>query len=266
MRRSSQSAVETDEVQPIFLISAPRSGSSWLRDLLRLHPQIAAGEETYAFEAIAQLAATIERRAERGQGLLARGYLDRTALYAACAQFFRAAVHTHVDGRPYFLEKTPLNTDLLPLIHAVFPRAPVLHLIRDGRDVAYSMLAGREQRRHLPTTVAGCAERWLRIRQVLDFGRAHPALYAEVRYEAAVADPAGELRRLFQFLDLSLSESDLAAMCAAAARPVHPSGASASLGYRDKWRAAFSAEDVATFKQIAGVLLIELGYERNDDW
>jgi hypothetical protein len=270
MRRLGQSSAEAtsaaSNVVPIFLISAPRSGSSWLRNLLGLHPDIATGPETYAVEALAQLLATIERRAGRGQGLLARGYLDRPALYRACARFFRDAVASQVAGRAYFLEKTPLNTDFVDVIHAVFPAARLLHLIRDGRDVTYSMVLGQARGRHFPDTLRGCAERWARIERVMRFGRSHAELYCEIRYEAALADLRAELTRVFAFLRLPLPEPVLAAMQAAARTAVHPSPETATHGYREKWRGGFSAADVAAFKEAAGALLVELGYEHDGNW
>jgi hypothetical protein len=232
-----------------------------------LHPDVASGPETYAFEALAQLLAAIERRGRRGQGLVAAGYLDQGELHALCAQWFRAAVARNAGGRAYFLEKTPLNTAFVEVIDALFPAAPILHLVRDGRDATWSMLtAGRERKMHLPDTLRGCAERWRAIEAVLRFGRAHPERYCEIRYEDALADLRGTLVRIFAFLALPLPDGVLAQMCAVAERAVHPSRASHQRGYRGKWREGFSADDVHTFKQIAGDLLIELGYERDADW
>src|SRR5262245_11110901 len=229
MRERGQSSVGMAPVTPIILACAPRSGSSWLRNVLGVHPAIATGPETYAFEAIAGLLASIERRAAHGQGLLARKYFTAQELHQACADFFLSAIRSRTKGRPYFIEKTPLNTDFIDIIHAVFPHAKMIHIIRDGRDVAYSMLAAQRQRRyHLPDTVRGCAERWGLSAAVTEFGRTHPELYCEVRYEALLADLSAELTRIFAFLYLRLDAPVLAAMCGQASCPPSPSDETAA--------------------------------------
>ena len=263
----SRDSAGAAELEPIFLVCAPRSGSAFLRNVLGTHPAIACGPETYAFEAIGQLLAAVDRRSARGQGLVGRGYLDEAGLRRAAAEFFRTAVATRTGTRRYFVEKTPMNTDLLAVIDRIFPDAKLVHLIRDGRDVACSMMAAeRERRMQLPTTVVQCAERWRKIGKVIDFGRRHPERYCEVRYEAALADLAGELRRIFAFLGIALSDGELRAMQAEAEKVVHPSAASAADGYVGKWRAAFSSDDVRAFKDTAGELLRELGYVPDDRW
>jgi hypothetical protein len=255
------------DFNPIFLLSAPRSGSAWLRDMLGEHPEIATGPETYAFEALGWFLATVEGRSDRGQGLLGAGYIDRRGLGRACAELYRTAVGSRLAGRAYFVEKTPLNTDFIEAIDLAFPAAKLLHLVRDGRDVICSMMAAnRERGMILPDTVRGGALRWKRIERVTRFGRQHPERYCEVRYEALLADPRPELQRIFAFLAVALPGAVLEHMCAAAATPRHPSRASAAHGYIGKWRRTFSAEDVRVFKETAGRLLIDLGYEGDGDW
>jgi hypothetical protein len=48
------------------------------------------------------------------------------------------AAFTRRRGRARFMEKTPSNCFRVPFIHAVFPDARFLHVVRDGRDVAFS--------------------------------------------------------------------------------------------------------------------------------
>jgi hypothetical protein len=252
---------------PIFLLSAPRSGSAWLRDVLGAHPDIASGPETYAFEALGWFLAVVEERARSEKGLLGAGYVDRVELGRACAQLYRSAIASRVGGRAYFVEKTPLNTDFLDVIDLAFPAAKVVHLVRDGRDVACSMITARRERgMSLPADVRGATARWRRIERVIAFGERHPERYCEVRYEALVAALRPQLERLFAFLEIPLVDSVLDRMCEVGRNVKHPSAVTGAAGFLGKWRASFSPEDVRVFKEGAGRLLIHLGYERDDRW
>jgi Sulfotransferase family len=55
---------------------------------------------------------------------------------------FRAAVERQRTGIPgadsLWGWKNPRTTNLLPVLHAVYPDAPTAQLVRDGRDMAYS--------------------------------------------------------------------------------------------------------------------------------
>jgi len=52
--------------------------------------------------------------------------------------------HQRYHGRPRFLSKTPRNALRLPFLHAIFPDARFIHLVRDGRAVAASILKRRK--------------------------------------------------------------------------------------------------------------------------
>jgi hypothetical protein len=264
---SGQPTRSPDQFTPIFLVSAPRSGSSWLRDMIGEHDAVATGPETYAIEALGWLLAVLDERSTRDQGLLSAGYIDRPGLGRACAELYRTAVRSRVGGRAYFVEKTPINTDFIAAIDLAFPDSKILHLVRDGRDVACSMLAARREREmRLPGDVRGGALRWKRIEGVIGFGRRHPERYYEVRYEALLADLRSEMERIFAFLAIPLDAAVLERICAVGERVRHPSAATAAQGFVGKWRTCFSADDRLSFKKAAGGLLIDLAYERDDGW
>jgi hypothetical protein len=99
--------------------------------------------------------------------------------------------------------------------------------------------------------------------------------YAEVRYEDLLERGPEELVRLAGFLGVQCSPEQ-AARCVelnrferlTEGRPagVEDSGAFLRAGVAGDWRRVFTAADRATFKGIAGPLLVELGYESDTDW
>ena len=194
-------------------------------------------------------------------------------------------------------DKSPLLTpETIEEIAGIYPEARVIHIIRDGRDAAVSAAhharnfgkkAARradpgELRRAGESIFAGnslrriAAEWGDRVGRTVEDG---PALlrenYAEVRYEDLLERPEEELGRLLVFLGAEASE-ETAARCVGAASFERLSGGrergeedSSSFfrkGVAGDWRGFFTEEDRRTFKDTAGEVLVELGYERGRDW
>jgi glycosyltransferase involved in cell wall biosynthesis len=99
--------------------------------------------------------------------------------------------------------------------------------------------------------------------------------YIEVRYEDLLERGPEEIRRLLSFLDVEASPRT-ASRCLRAARfersshgrkrGTEDSLSPARIGMAGDWSRVFTAEDRRIFKEAAGDLLIELGYERDHDW
>jgi hypothetical protein len=240
----------------IFNVGARRSGTYWLQRIVCAHPAVAeVPSETYVFShGIAPLMERFQHE-ERGSQEVGRVYADRARVVAAVRALcdtvfgeFAGAGETHVA------ERTPWHVQHLPLIAEVYPGARFVHIVRDGRDVARSLVAQPWG----PDTVAGAAEEW---RASVDAGRAAAPLLGErlleVRYEALLSDTAAEVERVYAHVGL---EGSLDVAVAAA-------GQVANLGPQDgrvgagKWREGWRRRDVRDFDRVAGELLRELGYE-----
>jgi hypothetical protein len=172
-------------------------------------------------------------------------------------------------------EKTPAYVRHLPLLHRLFPWARSVHIIRDGRDVALSIVewACRNGRQKGPAKLAlwreepmaTCALWWeWQVRLGRRSGSVlPPGIYREVRYEELVADPEGVLRSVVSFLGLPFSGRML---CFNEGKVRHQEGLSAKKawlpptpGLRD-WRTEMKPNDVELFEALAGDLLSELDY------
>ena len=146
-----------------------------------------------------------------------------------------AAFRDHLVDRPRGSRwgwKLPETSHVMPVMARLFPDARCIHLVRDGRDVAFSPFLAPKARfwrkiyfnddriyswcGHAMTQRAYRthghlfnAARWVNS---VTLGRAHGAMlgerYLEVRYEALVADPAAEMARLAAFLDVDAPQRD----------------------------------------------------------
>jgi hypothetical protein len=174
-------------------------------------------------------------------------------------------------GKRLVGDKTPEYTKWLRTLHRLWPQARFVHVIRDGRDVCLSVADWRKGATSFSTweedPVATTAVWWeLHVRLAREAGRAWgPRLYHEVRYEALVADPAGECAHLCAFLDIPYEDAmlrfhegrtrtDPGLDAKRRWLPITP-------GLRS-WRSQMPPAHIVRFEATAGDLLDELGYPR----
>jgi tetratricopeptide (TPR) repeat protein len=170
---------------PIFIVGMPRSGSTLLEQILASHPRVTALGETAALPRLLEagaLAAEADQAVVRG---LARRYLD-----AMRGRGWRGA------GR--FVDKTLENYLHVGAVARMFPRAVILHAVRDPIDTCLSCYRqlfadGAETLYDL----ADIGAEYGVYREVMaHWARALPGRVIEVDHEALVADPEARIRWL----------------------------------------------------------------------
>jgi hypothetical protein len=161
------------------------------------------------------------------------------------------AIHCTNMGKPFWINKTPGFLNYLDGLSTLYPKAKILVMLRDGRDVAVSNLSLPWG----PNTVRAAARRWKRlILQGQETIRTKKLECAELRYEELIASPHDLITRAFKLVGLDVDVEKILSSI-----PV-------SRGRCGAWRSAFSAKDRKVFAREAGDLLIELGYEKDCRW
>ena len=159
------------------------------------------------------------------------------------------------------LEKTPASSADVAVEMArkleVYPDARYLHVIRDGRAVAASLMrmpwAGDR-------SAAGGARTWRRSVEGIRAALAgDDARYRELRYEALLADPEGELRGILEWLGLDATDAYLAEALVDSDVAYAPSDATGQVA-PERWRQTLTEDDLAAIQRDAGALLAKLGY------
>jgi len=99
--------------------------------------------------------------------------------------------------------------------------------------------------------------------------------YTEVRYESLLDNTAEETKRLLRFLDVD-ADDEVVRQCVEAASFESLSGGRQRgeedpssffrKGVAGDWRSLFTEKDKEIFKEVAGDLLVKLGYEKDNDW
>jgi hypothetical protein len=217
---------------PIFIVGMSRSGTTLLSRMLDAHSNIAILPETWWYVALDRLGC-LQEFTDRWQTFLffnevwenlkgdrdpaARivasvaakelGYVGPTVrLLERLGQAYANERHARIWG-----EKTPAHALWLPQIRDLFPRARVLFMVRDPRDVLVSYddrwNLGRRDTEYLISTAA-----------LLKFYLVHllhqPGFPPEQihwgKYEPLTAQPSAELERICGFLRVDFEPSMLA--------------------------------------------------------
>jgi len=289
--------------RPVFLIGCARSGTSILGEAIAAHPHVA-----YLFEAsriwnelvpsrpdhrlvaadvtpevaLAIYRALVEARdaLERAQGSDAAGAAEPDS--GGCAESDRASRRPEDE---ILLEKNPKHVLRIPFLKALFPHARFLHILRDGRDTACSLMFRNRGSSWGHLEIPGwrdllekypqenhirCAHQWRDSVTIArrDAESLKPGEYVEVRYEDLLRDPGMTVAALLEFLGLEPAPEvgaflpkiqDETAGSYHARRQVrhYVENHSRRTG---RYRENLTPEQIAEVEAVCGGLLLELGY------
>ena len=255
-------------IAPVVIGGCGSSGTTLLRKMLDRHPEVSCGDESTVFLKRMSSAGDIAQRYgfEPAQ---VEAWRRESCTRAEFIERFQAACLAR-SGKRVWAEKTPENIRAFPWAARQFPQARLVHVIRDGRDVACSLrqaawmplekMTGGAARSS-PEALDACVRYWAERAR---FGRAlrdRPG-YFEIRYEDLVYDPRAAMGGLLRFLGLDWDERVLQASASSTAREEGPVTA-ASIG---RWRREFGAREAAVVEDRVGPLLRELGYAASPGW
>jgi hypothetical protein len=163
---------------------------------------------------------------------------------------------------------TPEHLLHLPRIKETIPDALIIHIIRDGRDVALST-EKQGYIKPLPwdrtphTMVAGLYWEWI-VNRGRNDGHDLGRDYIEVHFEDLVSDPPKVLARLGEFIDHDLSYDRILKVGIGSVSEPNTSFKDNSEGKNfspvGRWREKFSVRDLAMFEALVGGTMTELGY------
>ena len=170
------------------------------------------------------------------------------------------------QGVERWADTTPEHLLYLHRIKQTIPDALVIHVIRDGRDVALSTDKQGYIRRlpwdRLPSKMAaGLYWDWMVSKGRRD-GRDLGEDYIEVHFEDLVGDPRPTLARLGRFIGQELNYDQILRVgIGSVSAPNTSFGGGATFNPVGRWRAGFSDEELLVFESLVGSTLVQNGYE-----
>jgi hypothetical protein len=243
---SEQGDAESRLVKPVFIIGAPGSGTTLMYDTLCTHRDL-------AYVTLNMLRAGIHKHGRfvgdsrtalfKMQTLLHRdqasnvpheanafwlryfgtyNYMTENDFVPEMATYYRKNVLAvqNLWKRPRFINKNLQHCVRVRILDRIFPDAKFIHIIRDGRAVAYSIMNKKGEAN--PTMFLLSLKKILGDRhrpnrsELFNYGRAWselvkmargasafgPGRYYELRYEDLISQPHDELKKVADFCEL----------------------------------------------------------------
>ncbi|MFO1067129.1 MAG: sulfotransferase [Geminicoccaceae bacterium] len=276
------------DVSPVFVVGAPRSGTTMVQRMLDAHPRLAIFDEVTYFEGILKMTGVvpdlavpgaIDRFFEALPRLEQYPYWNniddllvavRAALEASDQPSYPLVYRTFMEayarrcGKARFGDKSPANVRHLDATLAMFPKARIIHVVRDPRGA----VASRRNTEWSSDEVLSTAAKWrLDVEAARRFAASAPAgVITEVRYEDMVRSTEKELRRLCDFVgepyDPAMLEfhrsSDVSFQASPWKDGVFRPVSEASL---ERWRKELTEPQVGIIQLVVGKALRQHGYE-----
>jgi hypothetical protein len=273
--------IRFEQRQLFFVGGAPRSGTTWLQQMLDAHPDVSCQGEGLLWKELAvPLDAMMKQRGQALEAKNARlfkhtgGYplpvADDTEFLLGTAILLALRRQAGAASSLAIGEKTPENVFFFPRLRRLFPRARLICIARDPRDVltsawhffrkpnpAEDQVAAKIEfiKAALPSLTEGS-------RAMLDLRQRYPADCRIVTYEALLRDAAPILADLFRFLGVSdspavvgdcLARTSFAALTGGRAAGQEQNGAFLRKGTAGDWTSTLSPE-------MNALILRELGW------
>ncbi len=188
---------------PIFIVAFPRSGTTLLELTLDAHPDLVSmDEQPFLQNVLDDILALPQARYPDGLANLD----GRQLQYLRSRYWERTLSRVRLAPGQRLVDKNPLNLLRLPAIRRVFPRSPIVCVVRHPYDVLLSCYMQHFRApdfammcRDLPTLALG-------YRRAFEFWYEQSRLLQpnslELRYESFVGEFETQTRELARFLDL----------------------------------------------------------------
>lgn len=190
---------------------------------------------------------------------------DEALRFAFSAPF---VAYAEQAGKTRWGDKTPAYIGHVDEIAAIWPDARFVVLVRDGRDVALSVM-------RVPfgaNNVWAAARSWAHaIRLGREAAARHPDRVITLRYEDLVRNPERHVVTLCTFLELGYDPDMLAIERSDRSKVVEDQSSwfteiwgGITTSAAGKWRREMTPRQQAVFESVAGAELAELGYETGE--
>ena len=202
-----KSTIDIDSGLPIFIVGMPRSGTTLVEQIISSHPQAAGVGELAAIEEIsmqipsltgstASYPECLQKISDPALKLIAQKYLDKLS--------------ANYKSSERIVDKTWYNFYFLGLISILFPKARIIHCLRDPRDVAVSCFFSNFNSIHWSWKIEDIIEYYRSYENLMQHWKTTlPMKMFEVEYEALVGNQEEMSRKIIDFCNLEWDQNCL---------------------------------------------------------
>ena len=256
--------------RPLFLIGAPRSGTTILTKLLNAHSEILLTNETAVFLQLNEMIAKSDVGVRAGilfgkvYHRLWASHLRGHARHLIETFYEKISKQENKTAVKYWGEKHPHLNACLPLVYELYPEATYIYAVRDPRDVACSIA----EMNGVPVRKA--IRNWRRFADTYEafVESLPPEKLVVVKYEHLVSDYESVLSNLVNVLGLSMDDTFLQYINENKDRDSHNPGDSSVLDYSEKsahrWTREMSNEDLVHVESMCSEFLSKYGYSQDE--
>jgi hypothetical protein len=282
----SASAATSRNRAPVFVLGCGRSGTKLLFHMIMSSGGFAVYQvESNVFNLLSTRFGDLKHRANREKlmqlwlqsKLFCRSGLERGEIEPLILEkcrsggdFLRLLMEAiaRKQGAQRWVEATPLHLLYLPEIKRTIPNALIIHIIRDGRDVAVSLhkqdwIRPYPWDRERGVLVSGIFWNWI-VNRGRNYGRALGPDYMEVHYEDLVVQPQETLNQIGAFIEHPMDYRRILEIGIGSVQNPNSSFQEdvkkAEFNPVGRWKSLLRPDQVAQLEANIGPLLEDLGY------
>ncbi len=238
---------------PVFLVGAERSGTTMLRLMLDHHPQIAwLNEFEYAVDRISA-EGVFPQIEEYAQWLEQHRIFKATKFHVNVALTYPDLIKDFLQQRGKLAGKPIVGATVhrhFDRLLTMFPDARFIHLVRDPRDVAPSVI-----KMGWAGNVYAACRWWIEAEQCWDLvaDKVGQDRFVQIRYEDLLANPEQELAKACGLIGVAYDDAMLEYHTDTSYKRPDASAA-------QRWKKTLSKGKVALIEQRCAEILTDRGY------
>ena len=197
---------------PFFVLGCVRSGTTMLRDMLRLHPRLECPEETHFFRWADPFASprydrnyitmSLFKKHRNNDGIKhsdfheARRVAENKREMADAYGSLYLNAQNNLDGR--WFDKTPQNIYGIFLIGQMYPDAKFIYIHRNPLNVVASLVEGKVMAKH---SVKGAVNYWNEAMILMhEYKKLNVNRVLELSYESVTDKPDNAAKKILSFV------------------------------------------------------------------
>jgi hypothetical protein len=267
---------------PIFVVGAPRSGTTIVAKSLGEHSALWTSDESHFLARLVKSAEDVYASGLEGhcQSWLWAQSVGRAEFISYLGTGVNALFTSRSGGRRW-IDHTPYYLDVAEPLAEMFPEARFIHVLRDGRRVVHSMLhlldsprfvvgrrrsSGGPRRGRWGEDFRAACRLWASsVEAATTFVGQHPERARTVVHEQLVTDPEPAFQELFDFIGVERERSPVELLRSTLINSSFaPDGAAPPGAPEEPWH-GWSREERAQFASEAGPTLIAAGLVGKDE-